>query len=130
MEAVQFRHTFVPAVAGALWLCACATEPRLDGNPNQQAMVGTTKEQVFACAGQPLKQVTDQEITLLRYYREAPMLEESFVASKGSRSGIHRGCWATVVLEHDRVSEVIYRFAPSSVDASNDCEEIFEPCVQ
>lgn len=119
----------VSALLGLLGLGGCATAPRLEGNQNQQAMVGKTKEQVLSCAGSPLRQITEGELTLLRYYREAPMLEESFVASKGSRSGIHHGCWATVILQEGRVVEVQYRFAPSTVDASNDCEEIFQPCV-
>lgn len=115
---------------GLLGLGGCATAPRLEGNHNQQAMVGKPKDQVLSCAGSPLRQATEGELTLLRYYREAPMLEESFATSKASRPGIHHGCWATVILQEGRVVEVQYRFAPSTVDASNDCEEIFEPCVR
>lgn len=125
------RTLFVAsALLGLLGLVGCASAPRLEGNPHQQAMVGKTKDQVLSCAGAPLRQVTDAELTLLQYYREAPIMEESFAGSKGSRSGIHHGCWATVILQEGRVVEVRYRFAPSTVDASNDCEEIFEPCVQ
>ena len=124
------RVLFVASsLLGLLGPGGCATAPQLEGNPNQQAMVGKTKEQVLSCCGAPLREVTEGELTLLRYYREAPMLEESSVVSKGSRSGIHHGCWATVILQEGRVVEVQYRFAPSTVDASNDCEEIFEPCL-
>jgi hypothetical protein len=35
--------------------------------------------------------------TLLRYYREAPILEESQPIGKGSVSTIRHGCWATAV---------------------------------
>jgi hypothetical protein len=130
LEARTCRALFVTSVLlGLLGLGGCATAPRLEGNQNQQAMVGNTTDQVLSCAGAPLRQITEGELTLLRYYREAPMLEESFVASKGSRSGIHHGCWATVIIQKGLVVEVQYRFAPSTVDASNDCEEIFEPCV-
>lgn len=115
---------------GLLGLGGCATAPRLEGNHNQQALVGKTKDQVLSCAGSPLRQATEGELTLLRYYREAPILEESFATSKASRPGIHHGCWATVILQEGRVVEVQYRFVPSTVDASNDCEEIFVPCVQ
>src|SRR6059036_1045430 len=84
------RALFVAsALLGLLGLHGCATAPRLEGNPNQQAMVGKTKEQVLSCCGAPLRQATEGELTLFRYYREAPIFEESFVASKGSRSGIH-----------------------------------------
>jgi hypothetical protein len=113
-----------------LLLGGCAAAARLEGNPNQQAMVGKTKEKVLACAGRPLQQTTDHDLTLLRYYREAPILEESFATSKASRPGMHRGCWAIVVLEDDRVSDVIYRFVPHTVDASQECEDIFDSCVQ
>jgi hypothetical protein len=70
-----------------------------------------------------------QTLTVLQYYREALMVEESFAGSKGSRAGVHRGCWASVIIEEDRVADVHYRFAPSFVDASHDCEAIFEACV-
>ncbi|GMV50016.1 MAG: hypothetical protein AMXMBFR67_15590 [Nitrospira sp.] len=67
---------------------------------------------------------------MLRYYREAPLLEESMVSSKTSRPTVHHGCWATVVLREERVEGVHYRFVPSSVDASNDCEAIFARCPE
>jgi hypothetical protein len=130
MKSFKTCPSYILVLAAPLWLGACATAPRLEGNPNQQAMVGKTKEQVLACAGQPVRETTDHDMTLLRYYREAPMFEESFATPKASRPGIHHGCWATVVIEEDRVSDVIYRFVPRSVDASNDCEAIFDSCVR
>ena len=69
------------------------------------------------------------EQTVLRYYREAPILEESQPVGKASISTIRHGCWATVVLADDRVVTVHYRFVPASFDASNDCEDIFDACV-
>jgi hypothetical protein len=91
-------------------------------------MRGKSKEQVLACAGSPLREWQEGEITLLRYYREASLLEESMVASKGSRPTLHHGCWATVAMQGNRVDEVRYRFVPDSVDASDHCEEIFAGC--
>ena len=117
-------------LAGLLWLAGCASAPQLEGNPNQLAMVGQTRGQVLACAGQPVRELTNQAVIVLHYYREAPMVEESFAGSKASRAGVHHGCWASVIIEEDRVVDVHYRFAPSFVDASNDCEAIFEACVR
>jgi hypothetical protein len=98
--------------------------------PNQQKMTGKSKSEILACAGAPKKETKEGKFTLLRYYREAPILEESQPVGKASFPTIHHGCWATVVLTDDQVVDVRYRFVPPTFDASNDCEEIFEPCVQ
>lgn len=118
------------SVTSLLSLTNCATPAEVREYPNQQAMTGKSKSQVLACAGAPLKEMTDKELTLLRYYKEAPMLEESRPFGKGSTSTVHHGCWATVILENDRVAEVRYRFVPPAFDGSDECEEIFESCQQ
>ncbi len=104
--------------------------PVTEGYPHQQALRGKTKEQVVSCAGTPQQERQDGELTLLHYYREAPLLEESMVSSKSSRPTVHHGCWATVAIRDLRVDHAQYRFVPSSVDASNDCEEIFASCAE
>ena len=110
---------------------ACrSTPPLMEGFPHQESLRGKSKEHVLACTGPPLREWTDGAYTQLRYYREAPLLEESMVSSKGSRPTIHHGCWATVILQHNQVDRVHYRFVPSSVDASNDCEDIFASCQE
>lgn len=76
----------------------------------------------------PTKQQTRNDVVLLQYYREAPILEESSPVGKGSFATVRHGCWATVVISDDRVTEIHYRFVPPTFDASNDCEEIFESC--
>lgn len=58
------------------------------------------------------------------------MLEESFMGLKGSKPGIHRGCWASVSIEDDEVVGVEYRTVPPSEYADNYCEQIFETCAQ
>lgn len=110
-------------------LAGCSAPAQVGVYPNQQQMAGKSKVTVLACAGAPKKEVREGEFTLLRYYREAPILEESQPVGKGSFSTIRHGCWATVILSDDRVVDVHYRFVPPSFDASNDCEEIFEPCL-
>ena len=111
-----------------LCLAGCATPAHVGEYPNQQKMVGKSKVAVLACAGAPTKEQTRNDVLLLQYYREAPMLEESSPVGKGSFPTIRHGCWATVIVTDDRVTEVRYRFVPPTFDASNDCEEIFEPC--
>jgi len=112
----------------AMWLTSCATPAQVGEYPNQQQLMGLSKSDVLNCAGQPKKETTDGTQTLLRYYREAPILEESRPVGKGSFATVRHGCWATVVLTNDHVSEVQYRFVPPTFDASNDCEDIFESC--
>lgn len=117
-------------LCGTLWLTSCATPAQVGEYPNQKKMVGKPKSEVLACAGLPAKESKEGEFTLLRYYREAPILEESQPVGKGSFSTIRHGCWATVILADDQVVDVRYRFVPPSFDASNDCEEIFESCLR
>lgn len=116
-------------MAGLVLGCQSAP-PVTEGYPHQQSLRGMSKEQVLACAGVPTQEREEGSATLLRYYREAPLLEESMVVSKSSRPTVHHGCWATVVLQDQRVDQVRYRFVPGSVDASNDCEEIFANCPE
>ena len=127
---LMMRKRFVPlGLCGLFWLASCSTPAQVGEYPNQQKMAGKSKSTVLACAGIPKKETKDGELTLLRYYREAPILEESQPVGKGSFSTIHHGCWATVILTDDHVVDVHYRFVPATFDASNDCEEIFEPCL-
>jgi hypothetical protein len=109
-------------------LASCNTPAHVGEYPNQQRMVGKSKSVILACAGTPQKETSDGGRTLLRYYREAPILEESRPVGKGSFATIRHGCWATVILTNDHVVDVHYRFVPPTFDASNDCEDIFESC--
>jgi hypothetical protein len=111
-----------------VWLIGCSTPAQVGEYPNQQRMVGLPKSAVLSCAGHPNKELADGAQTFLRYYREAPILEESRPVGKGSFAAVRHGCWATVVLAEDRVVDVQYRFVPPTFDASNDCEDIFDSC--
>jgi hypothetical protein len=114
---------------GLAGLTGCAAPAHVGEYPNQQKLTGKSKTAILACAGVPKKEFTDDGLTVLRYYREAPILEESQPVGKGSISTIRHGCWATVVMADDRVVDVRYRFVPPTFDAANDCEEIFESCA-
>lgn len=109
-------------------LASCTTPAHVGEYPNQQRMVGKSKSAILACAGLPNTETSDGKRTILRYYREAPILEESRPVGKGSFATIRHGCWAAVVLADDRVADVQYRFVPPTFDASNDCEDIFDSC--
>ena len=109
---------------------ACAISQPLEAYPLQKVLIGKTKQQLLFCAGDPLQEILTAEGAVLKYYKEAPMFEESFVFSKASRSGIHHGCWASLLLTDDHVVGVEYKSVPSSVDAADHCEQIFQSCVQ
>lgn len=126
----RLRLTGLAVMTLAMLVGACAGTRPISDHPNQRAMEGKTREQVLACAGPPERERSHEELTLLRYYREAPMLQESVVGSKGSQAGIHHGCWATVVLRDGKVLEVRYHSVPAGVDATDHCEEIFDSCGQ
>ena len=114
----------------AVWLIGCAASQPIEPNPIGKALLGKSKQELLACVGNPLQETRPAEGTVLTYYKEASMLEESFSFSKGSRSGVHHGCWAHLLMGDDRVVGVEYRSAPRSVDATDHCEEIFHTCVQ
>ena len=126
----MIRAISVLIVCTAAWLIGCAASQPIAPNPIGKALLGKSKQELVACAGNPLQETVTTEGTVLAYYKEASMLEESFSFSKGSRSGVHHGCWAHLLMGDDRVVGVEYRSAPRSVDATDHCEEIFHTCVQ
>ena len=117
-------------LCSAVWLIGCAASQPIEPNPIGKALLGKSKQELVACVGNPLQETKTTEGTVLTYYKEASMLEESFPFSKGSRAGAHRGCWASLLLADDRVTGVEYRAAPSTLNTDDLCERIFETCVQ
>ena len=117
-------------LCSAVWLIGCAASQPIESTPIGKALLGKSKQDLVACVGSPLQETMTTEGTVLTYYKEASMLEESFSFSKGSRSGVHHGCWARLLMGDDRVVGVEYRSAPRSVNATDLCEEIFHTCVQ
>jgi hypothetical protein len=117
-------------MVGFVWLIGCAASQPIEPSPVGKALLGKSKQELISCAGNPLQETRTVEGTVLTYYKEAPMFEESSSLSKGSRSGVHHGCWAHLLMGDDRVVGVEYRSVPRSVDAIDHCEEIFHACVQ
>ena len=113
----------------AVWLIGCAASRPIASIPIGIALLGKSKHELVACAGNPLQEMKRAGGTVLTYYKEAPIFDESFSLSKGSTSGVHHGCWAHLLLEDDRVVGVEYKSVPRSVNATDHCEEIFHTCV-
>jgi len=116
------------SLIGFCYLTGCAT-PQLETEfPNRDATIGKAQEALLQCAGQPVREAVQNHGKLFLYYKEAPMMEESFPGSKGSFSRPHHGCWASVLLEDDRVTDIGYRSVPTTIDALDHCEAIFKNC--
>jgi hypothetical protein len=117
-------------VCVAVWLVGCAASQPIEPSSVQKALIGKSKEELASCAGHALEETKTVAGTVLKYYKEAPMFEESSVFSKTSRAGVHHGCWAYLLLLDDRVVGVEYRSVPQSFNATDHCEEIFHVCAQ
>jgi hypothetical protein len=117
-------------MVGFVGLVGCAASQPIEPNPTGKALLGKSKQELVACAGRPLKETKTAEGTVLSYYKEAPMSEESYSLSKSSTSGVHHGCWTHLLMEDNLVVGVEYRSVPQSVDSTDHCEEIFHTCVQ
>ena len=130
MQINMIRAVAALLVCTAVWLTGCAVSQPIEPNPIGNALLGKSKQELVACAGNPLQETKTTEGTVLSYYKEAPMLEESVPFLKSSRPGAHHGCWAHLLMGEDRVVGVEYRSVPRSIHATDHCEEIFHACIQ
>ena len=106
----------------------CASTPlEQSSHPMAQRLIGKTQESILQCAGTPLKQLQYGDGVIFRYYKEAPMFEESRPFLKGSIAQEHHGCWASLLLEKDKVTGVEFRPVPEETEYDH-CEEIFAAC--
>jgi len=117
-------------ISGCIWLIGCATSQPIEPHPIGQSLLGKNRQALVACAGNPIQEMNTAEGTVLKYYKEAPMFEESSVFSKSSGTGVHHGCWTYLFLVGDRVVGMEYRSVPSSFDATDHCEETFQACAR
>ena len=130
LQANMIRVISSLVLCTAVWLIGCAESQPIGPRPTGNALLGKSRQELVACAGNPLGETKTVEGRVLSYYKEAPMFEESSPFLKGSRSGAHHGCWAHLLLEENRVVGVEYRSVPPSVHATDHCEEIFHACAQ
>ncbi len=114
-----------------LFLNGCASPAQKAGSsPIAQRLLGKSRADIFECAGNPTRQSRHGGDVILRYYKEAPMLEESRPLLKGSMPGIHHGCWASLLISNDKVTGVEFRTVPEGAESEDhECEAIFRGCV-
>jgi hypothetical protein len=124
-----FQRCLFTLLLGLSALLAGCADPRIrPAGAHGQALIGLAHDQVRTCAGRPLRELVQSTSTLLVYYREAAMFEESFVGGKASRPGYHHGCWAMLMVEEGRVSGVEFRPVPDPDADTHECQEIFVAC--
>jgi len=109
--------------------CTTTAQKVIPPSSTQKALIGKTKKDLMACAMVQPEERTTGDLTMLRYYKEASILEESFAVSKSSVARIHHGCWATLGLINDRVEGVQYDSVPTSYKHEDHCDEIFRNCL-
>ncbi len=122
------RHLRMPALLTLALIAACATTPGAPNDEIRTSLLGTSHAEILACAGPPVQENQTEQGLVLRYYREAPMFDESGVFLKGSRPGVHRGCWVSLLLDKDHVVGAEYRSAPESLGDVQLCHRILESC--
>jgi hypothetical protein len=121
------------SIAIAMLLSGCASTPpeKKSENPTAQRLIGKTRAAILKCAGIPLREDPYGHGVVFRYYKEASMLEESRSYLKGSTSGEHHGCWASLLIEQEEVTGVEFRTVPQGAGTEDDeCEAIFAACLQ
>ena len=124
----QVMYLRMPALLILAVITACATTPGVPDDEIRKALLGKSQAEILACAGTPVQENQTEQGLILRYYREAPMFDESGVFLKGSRPGVHRGCWVSLLFEKDHVVGAEYRSAPESLGDVRLCDGIFESC--
>jgi hypothetical protein len=77
MQVNMIRAISSLVVCTAVWLIGCAAPQPLEPSPIGKALLGKSQQELVACAGNPLRETKTVEGTVLSYYKEAPMLEES-----------------------------------------------------
>lgn len=124
--------TIVLTLLACIGFIGCASTPSqkiTPPSPTQKALIGKTKNDLMSCIPVPPQERVVGDLTLLKYYKEASLLEESFPGTKSSVARIHHGCWATLMLKDDRVEGVQYESIPATYKDDEHCDEIFVQCV-
>ena len=125
---LRFPYLQMTAALAPILLAACATSPGGSDDAVRKSLLGRSSVDILACAGTPIQEHQTEQGMVLRYYREAPMFDESGVFLKGSRPGVHRGCWVSLLFDKDHVVGAEYRSAPESLGDVRLCDGIFESC--
>jgi hypothetical protein len=119
----------VSALGSLLGLSACQSLPTSEPYQGEKVLVGMAEEKLLACAGPPLRRVTQGEATFFLYVNHAGPLDRTFPGSKGSISDIRHGCEASITVQEGKVATVQYRPFPEGSGAYHHCEDIVRHCV-
>ncbi len=122
------RYLRMPALFILAVVAACAANPAAPDDDIRKSLLGKSRAEILACAGLPAQENQTEQGLVLRYYKEAPMFDESGVFLKGSQPGVHRGCWVSLLFEKDHVVGAEYRSAPESLGDVQLCHRIVESC--
>ncbi len=128
-------------IAAVLVLASCAGEAPKSAAPSGQKLVGTSKQRLLACAGQP---AVDYEQAGLEYmtYRVKMTVGEGYLQSTptipvvGSLAMGGKGneirCEASIVLKGGVVEALAFRSDPAqdSQTTTTMCTPIVAPCLQ
>jgi len=125
----MFVHYAAAVIIVLLSGCASGPPETKTDNPTAKRLVGKTRAELLQCAGTPLREEPYGHGVVFRYYKEAPMFEESRPFLKGSIAQEHHGCWAGLLLEKDQVTGVEFRPVPDGTEYDH-CEDIFVGCLQ
>jgi hypothetical protein len=124
------RHRLIFLIVVMSAATACASNHSATQHSIGSQLLGKTRADIIACAGQPVKQVSHSEGLILRYYKEASLLEESHPTSKSSHSRTHEGCWTSLLIEEERVTGVQFRSVPDLEDSLHvECQRQFQSCL-
>lgn len=94
----------MPALFILAVVAACAANPAAPDDDIRKSLLGKSRAEILACAGLPAQENQTEQGLVLRYYKEAPMFDESGVFLKGSQPGVHRGCWVSLLLKRTMLS--------------------------
>lgn len=131
----------IPAMAAALVLASCAREAPKPPAPSPQTLVGTSKQHLLACAGQPAVDYEQAGLEYVTYRRKlmvgvgylqgAPELPVIGTPSMGSK-GNEILCEASIVLKGGVVEALAFRSDPQqeSQTTTTMCTPLVAPCLQ
>lgn len=126
------RRLILMLLLTCVWpaLNGCTAAPSYRAYLAQQVLRGKSKQEVMACAGQPLRETQSDAVTVLTYYQQGEPLQEAPNGPTTSSPAVTHGCRATVLLKEHHVTGVQYEPVPDFATAFDHCEEIFAHCTR
>jgi len=131
----------IPAMAAALVFAGCAREAPKPAPPSPQTLVGTSKQHLLGCAGQPAVDYEQAGLEYVSYRRTvtvgvgylqgAPTIPLIGTPSMGSK-GNEILCEASFVLKGGVVAALAFRSDPpqETQTTTKMCTPLVAPCLQ